>query len=452
MSYSRKSIWMVRPTFDAGGFETNELTLLVKDMFRDRRIVDWAWASEASTLFVVMDDGTFFSLLFQPEEEIFAWTHHEIELSTVRSVAVAHGALTGEAVYFAVEPHTVTYSSSIDNFAGDNPQDGGEIVRETTIPELPGRTGFGVSAAGLATRDHRLFAGEWSDSGRLWRRYIPTGGGVAGAIFANLESWHYPAGTGDVALRARPNGWAAEYTERVRVSRARQVSEIQMMRLGDVLEREIEGLGVRALPPPVAPSFPSRAGAAVRWVAGEAIENILVPAASGRPAPTYAVVGALPDGIQFDAETRILSGAPTSAGSGTITIQAGNLAGAVEWSVEFEAAAQQYPSGYWAELVRSSSGTSVVLSSSGDNVWYRTSDGLVLERQSKQVGRTNWVDTALDEFEPGWVGRISGFLNNHVFRFRKTGFPWIPSDDGTPEKFSSLPWDGRGVYRFYEVP
>lgn len=103
VSYSRNAVWMVRPVFDQGGFETNELTLLVEDIFRGRRIVDWAWADAHSLLFVVMDDGTFFVLLFQPEEEIYAWSHHEIQGGRVKSVAAAYGATTGDAVYFVVE-------------------------------------------------------------------------------------------------------------------------------------------------------------------------------------------------------------------------------------------------------------------------------------------------------------------------------------------------------------
>ena len=61
-----------------------------------------------------------------------------------------------------------------------------------------------------------------------------------------------------------------------------------------------------------APSFTDPTGDAQAWTVGDAITDITVPAASGNPAPTYAVEGSLPAGIAFDTGTRVLSGTPTS--------------------------------------------------------------------------------------------------------------------------------------------
>lgn len=52
---------------------------------------------------------------------------------------------------------------------------------------------------------------------------------------------------------------------------------------------------------PAAPSFTDPTGDAITGTVGEAIAAITVPAASGTPAPTYAVVGALPAGLRLEA-------------------------------------------------------------------------------------------------------------------------------------------------------
>ena len=53
------------------------------------------------------------------------------------------------------------------------------------------------------------------------------------------------------------------------------------------------------------------------------------------PAATYAVVGALPAGLAFNTTTRVLSGTPTAAGNGTITIRATNSVGTDDWTVAY---------------------------------------------------------------------------------------------------------------------
>ena len=82
-----------------------------------------------------------------------------------------------------------------------------------------------------------------------------------------------------------------------------------------------------------APVFVDDTGDAQAWTQNVAIAPITVPAASGSPTPTYAAVGSLPAGIAFDVTTRVLSGAPTDIGSGTITIRATNSEGDDDWTV-----------------------------------------------------------------------------------------------------------------------
>ena len=88
-----------------------------------------------------------------------------------------------------------------------------------------------------------------------------------------------------------------------------------------------------------APSFSDDTGDDQDWTQGEVITSITVPAASGNPIPTYAVQGSLPDGIAFNSTTRVISGEPTSAGSGTITIRASNSEGDTDWTISYTTAA-----------------------------------------------------------------------------------------------------------------
>ena len=88
-----------------------------------------------------------------------------------------------------------------------------------------------------------------------------------------------------------------------------------------------------------APAFTDDTGDDQSWTQNIAITSITVPTASGNPAPTYAVQGNLPAGIAFNTSTRVISGTPTAAGSGTITIRATNSEGNADWTVDYATAA-----------------------------------------------------------------------------------------------------------------
>ena len=87
------------------------------------------------------------------------------------------------------------------------------------------------------------------------------------------------------------------------------------------------------------PSFADDTGDAISGTVGTAIAAVGVPAASGNPAPSYAAVGNLPAGLNFNTGTRVLSGTPTAAGSGTIRIRATNSEGFDDWTVTYSFAA-----------------------------------------------------------------------------------------------------------------
>ena len=88
-------------------------------------------------------------------------------------------------------------------------------------------------------------------------------------------------------------------------------------------------------PPATAPSWADDTGNAQNWTQNTAITSFTVPAASGSPTPTYAVVGSLPTGISFSPTTRLISGTPTIAGNGTIRIRATNSEGTDDWTVAY---------------------------------------------------------------------------------------------------------------------
>ena len=92
------------------------------------------------------------------------------------------------------------------------------------------------------------------------------------------------------------------------------------------------------------PVFSDATGDALSGLVGEAITDVVVPAASGAPTPTYAVQGSLPAGLAFDTSTRTISGTPTSAGSGTITIRATNSGGVADWTAAYSFVADTAPS------------------------------------------------------------------------------------------------------------
>ena len=105
-----------------------------------------------------------------------------------------------------------------------------------------------------------------------------------------------------------------------------------------------------------------------------------------------------------------------------------------------------YPSGYWAELVRSSSAVALVEDAAGQHVWLRTSDGLPLDIQHR-IG-ANWADLRNDNIEPILLGSIGSF-STPQHRFRKAGEAWIPSAAGI--SLPDINWPGSR-FRFYYNP
>lgn len=70
-------------------YESADVSLLAKHLFDGKEVVDMALArTPHQTLWVLMDDGGLYSLTYLPEQEIQAWTRHELTGGVVESICV----------------------------------------------------------------------------------------------------------------------------------------------------------------------------------------------------------------------------------------------------------------------------------------------------------------------------------------------------------------------------
>ena len=200
-------------------------------------------------------------------------------------------------------------------------------------------------------------------AGEPWDTVPYRGSAVSDAQYALPDSTYRRFLRAKVVLNGG-DGTLATFTEAVRqidpgaaVADGRKMSvtvtttQEEIMTLADDIGALPRPAGVEiaysppVVPPPPAlsaPVFAGGVGTAQDWTQGVPITPISVPAADGNPAPTYAVVGALPAGIVFDAMTRVISGTPTATGSGTITVRATNSEGDDDWMVFYTTAAPSF--------------------------------------------------------------------------------------------------------------
>ena len=88
-----------------------------------------------------------------------------------------------------------------------------------------------------------------------------------------------------------------------------------------------------------APSFADDTGDPISGTVGTAISAVAIPPATGNPNPAYSQIGASPSGITVTLPTLgndgSITGTPTAAGSGTITVRATNSEGNDDWTVSY---------------------------------------------------------------------------------------------------------------------
>lgn len=103
----------LQDTLEANGFAGDELTLLAKHIFKDRQIVEWAYARDPdSIIWCVMDDGTLTALTYLRKHQIWAWSRHETD-GLFKSVASIPENTSEYGVYFVVERRIVGTTGSI---------------------------------------------------------------------------------------------------------------------------------------------------------------------------------------------------------------------------------------------------------------------------------------------------------------------------------------------------
>ena len=180
-----------------------------------------------------------------------------------------------------------------------------------------------------------------------------------------------------------------------------------------------------AAPTPVAPSFATSTGTAISAKVGQSITDVTVPAAAGRPTPTYAVVGSLPRGLAFNTNTRVLSGTPTAAGFGRITIRATNSQGNDDWTVSYTILGPLLLSDLAAPTGRMLTGAALLQRTTADPNWYA---------DSNRGGTDAVLDGSLDPTSgDGPISRI--YLMGTQFRFNDNtdwdqGTYWASGGDG----------------------
>lgn len=93
----------LQDTLEANGFAGDELSILANHLFKDRTVVEWAYARDPdSVVWCVMDDGTALALTYLRKHQIWAWTLHETD-GLFKSVASIPENTSEYGVYFVVE-------------------------------------------------------------------------------------------------------------------------------------------------------------------------------------------------------------------------------------------------------------------------------------------------------------------------------------------------------------
>ena len=141
-----------------------------------------------------------------------------------------------------------------------------------------------------------------------------------------------------------------------------------------------------------APSFTDDTGDAQQWYVGTEIAALTVPAANGSPAPTYSASG-LPTGISFDTTSRVISGAPTAAGAGTIVVTATNSEGSADWTATYTISTPTAPTRPAAPALVVDSDTEI------------TATGVEPDDGGSPITSYDWRHRVTGSGNAGWVNR-----------------------------------------------
>jgi hypothetical protein len=86
-------------------YNVNDLSVLVRNLFEDVEVVDWAYAHDPYRLiWVVLSDGSMLTLTYDRSQEVWAWARHETDGLFESVCTVPEG--DEDAVYFVVQRET----------------------------------------------------------------------------------------------------------------------------------------------------------------------------------------------------------------------------------------------------------------------------------------------------------------------------------------------------------
>lgn len=86
---------------EAAAYSGNELSTYSNHLFRAKRVVSWAFEEgDLACMWVVLDDGSFVSFTYEPNEKMNAWMRHDSDGLTVEHVC---GTTEANKTFFVVE-------------------------------------------------------------------------------------------------------------------------------------------------------------------------------------------------------------------------------------------------------------------------------------------------------------------------------------------------------------
>lgn len=95
----------LRYSYEVDGYSGNDLTVFVPNYFEGREVVDWCYChSPHGIVWVVLDDGHLLSLTYKREQEVWAWTEHDLGGAVESVCSVVEGS--EDALYLIVRRET----------------------------------------------------------------------------------------------------------------------------------------------------------------------------------------------------------------------------------------------------------------------------------------------------------------------------------------------------------
>lgn len=101
VSDKRNQVFLLSQRDNTFGYQDSELSIYAEHYFKNRTVVDWAYAAAPdSVLWVVMSDGKFLSFTYIPDQEVWAWSEHDTDGWVESVTSIREGSV--DAVYFSI--------------------------------------------------------------------------------------------------------------------------------------------------------------------------------------------------------------------------------------------------------------------------------------------------------------------------------------------------------------